>query len=149
MADVLARSRVPAVASTQIHRDVWGKLWGNSNMNPLSALSRADLLQMLDDDGVRGLAIAMMREMSRLGEIIGLQGFDDIDERIATTRKLGAFRTSMLQDVEAGRTLELDPILGSLVELAGKLEIPTPTMDGIYGLTRLLAQSLGEQSQKG
>ncbi|WP_300587690.1 2-dehydropantoate 2-reductase [Marivita sp.] len=149
MADVLARGRVPAVASTQIHRDVWGKLWGNSNMNPLSALSRADLLQILDDDGVRGLAIAMMREMSRLGEIIGLHGFDDIDERIATTRKLGAFRTSMLQDVEAGRTLELDPILGSLVELARKLEIPTPTMDGIYGLTRLLAQSLGEQSQKG
>lgn len=144
----LAGGGVPASASAQIHRDVWGKLWGNSNMNPLSALSRADLVQMLDDDGVRSLAVAMMREMSVLGEKIGLRGFDDIDERIAKTRKLGAFRTSMLQDVEAGRALELDPILGALVELARKLGMSTPTMDGIYGLTRLLAQSLREQPRK-
>lgn len=138
----LARGQVPAAASQQIHADVWGKLWGNSNMNPLSALSRADLSQMLDDDGVRGLAIAMMREMSDVGARIGLHGFDDIEARIQTTRKLGAFRTSMLQDVEAGRTLELRPILGALVELAQKLDVPTPTLDGIYGLTRLLGQAL-------
>lgn len=147
IAKFLARGRVPAAASTQIHRDVWGKLWGNSNMNPLSALSRADALQMLNDDGVRGLVTAMMREMSALGEKIGMQGFDDIDERIATTRKLGAFRTSMLQDVEAGRALELDPILGALVELARKMKVATPTMDGVYGLTRLLAQSLEAKAQ--
>jgi 2-dehydropantoate 2-reductase len=145
IAEFLARGGVPAISSTQIHRDVWDKLWGNSNMNPLSALSRGDASQMLNDDGVRGLASAMMREMSSLGEKIGLSGFDDIDERMATTRKLGAFRPSMLQDVEAGRVLELDPILGGLVELARKLEVLTPTMDGIYGLTRLLAQSLREK----
>lgn len=147
--DCLARGGVPAVASAQIHHDVWNKLWGNSNMNPLSALSRADLSQMLDDDGVRGLTIAMMREMAAVGDRIGLHGFDDIDGRIETTRKLGAFRTSMLQDVEAGRTLELDPILGALVELAYKLNVPTPTMDGVYGLTRLLAQSLQGSAQSG
>ncbi|MBF9043766.1 2-dehydropantoate 2-reductase [Rhodobacterales bacterium HKCCE4037] len=147
IADHLAAGGVPASASAQIHHDVWSKLWGNSNMNPLSALSRADLLQMLDDDGVRALAVTMMQEMSRIGDKIGLRGFDDIEERIAKTRKLGAFRTSMLQDVEAGRALELDPILGALVELARKLDVPTPTMDGIYGLTRLLAQSLREESR--
>ncbi|MFK8033916.1 MAG: 2-dehydropantoate 2-reductase [Hyphomicrobiales bacterium] len=139
----LANGDVPAIVTDKIHREVWSKLWGNSNMNPLSALSRADLSSMLDDDGVRSLAITMMREMSAIGLLIGLDGFDDVDARIETTRKLGAFRTSMLQDVEAGRALELDPILGALVELARKLEVPTPTMDGIYGLTRLLNQSFG------
>lgn len=140
MAGHLARGGIPASASDDIHHDVWSKLWGNSNMNPLSALSRANLSTMLDDDGVRGLAVAMMREMSAVGARIGLTGFDDVDARIAMTRKLGAFRTSMLQDLDAGRALELDPILGALVELARRLDVPTPVMDGVYGLTRLLDQ---------
>ena len=140
----LAKGGIPASATDAIHHAVWSKLWGNSNMNPLSALCRADLSTMLDDDGVRGLAVAMMREMSAVGAQIGLTGFDDVAARIETTRKLGAFRTSMLQDVDAGRALELDPILGALVELARKLDVPTPVMDGIYGLTRLLDQGLRE-----
>lgn len=138
----LAQGGIPASATETIHHAVWSKLWGNSNMNPLSALCRADLSTMLDDDGVRGLAVAMMREMSAVGARIGLTGFDDIEARIGTTRKLGAFRTSMLQDVDAGRALELDPILGALVELARQLDVQTPVMDGVYGLTRLLDQSL-------
>ena len=138
----LGNGGVPAAPTDDIHREVWSKLWGNSNMNPLSALSRADLSSMLDDGGVRGLAITMMREMSTVGARIGLTGFDNVEERIETTRKLGAFRTSMLQDVEGGRALELDPILGALVELARKLDVPTPVMNGVYGLTRLLDQSL-------
>jgi len=142
IAQHLANGGIPAVATESIHREVWSKLWGNSNMNPLSALSRADLSQMLDDDGVRGLAVAMMHEMATLGEHIGLTGFDDSAARIETTRKLGAFRTSMLQDVEAGRQMELAPILGALVELAGKLNVPTPITDGVYGLTRLLGENL-------
>jgi len=142
IAEALARGGVPAQVSDAIHREVWTKLWGNSNMNPLSALSRADLAQMLADDGVRALAGTMMREMAVLGARIGLSGFDDIEARLATTRKLGAFRTSMLQDVDAGRALELDPILGALVELSARLEVPTPVMDGIHGLTRLLDRNL-------
>lgn len=143
----LAEGGIPATATSEIHRAVWSKLWGNSNMNPLSALSRADLSTMLDDDGVRRLAITMMQEMSALGARIGLTGFDDLDARIETTRKLGAFRTSMLQDVDAGRALELDPILGALVELARFLDVPTPVMDGIYGLARLLDQSLAGKAR--
>ncbi|WP_126979091.1 ketopantoate reductase family protein [Frigidibacter oleivorans] len=138
----LAAGGIPASATDAIHRAVWSKLWGNSNMNPLSALCRADLATMLDDEGVRGLALTMMREMSTVGARIGLTGFDDVEARIETTRKLGTFRTSMLQDVDAGRALELDPILGALVELARKLEVPTPVMDGVHGLARLLDQSL-------
>lgn len=142
IADFMAKGALPALATTQIHHEVWSKLWGNSNMNPLSALTRANLSQMLDDAGVRGLAIAMMQEMAQLGERIGLTGFDDIDARISTTRKIGAFRTSMLQDIEAGRAIELDPILGALVELARLLGQPAPFMEGVYGMTRLLDQNL-------
>jgi 2-dehydropantoate 2-reductase len=142
VATLLEAGGIPAEASDEIHRHVWTKLWGNSNMNPLSALTRGDLLQMLDDPYVNGLATTMMREMAEIGTLIGLDGFDDIDARLRTTRRLGAFRTSMLQDVEAGRPMEIGPILGSLVELSRHLGHPTPAMDGVYGLTRLLDKNL-------
>lgn len=142
IADRLASAGIPAAATDQIHHEVWSKLWGNSNMNPLSALARADLSQMLDDDRLRELALTMMREMSTLGEHIGLPGFQDFDARIETTRKLGAIRTSMLQDIEAGRPIEIDPILGGLVELARHLQQPTPAMNGVYALARMLDRNL-------
>jgi 2-dehydropantoate 2-reductase len=94
---------------------------------------------MLEDAGVRGLVETMMAEMAALGERIGLPMGQDIPARIAVTRRLGAFRTSMLQDLEAGRRLELGPLLGSLVELAAHLGQPAPTLAGVHGLTRLLA----------
>ncbi|MEN0076292.1 MAG: 2-dehydropantoate 2-reductase, partial [Paracraurococcus sp.] len=134
---------VPAEAVPDIRREVWLKLWGNSNMNPLSALCRADMRAMLDDDGVRGLAEAMMREMAALGARIGLPIEQSIEERMVVTRRVGAFRTSMLQDLEAGRRLELGPILGGLVELARHLDQPTPVLAGIHGLVRLLAAREG------
>lgn len=145
VAEQLTAGGVPASATEQIHREVWSKLWGNSNMNPLTALARADASQLLDDPGGRGLVIAMMREMAALGERIGLSGFDDFEGRINETRKLGAIRTSMLQDVEAGREIEIGPILGALVELARHLDQPTPVMDGICGLARLLDRNLRER----
>lgn len=142
VAEFLTKGGIPAEASDELHRHVWAKLWSNSNVNPLSALTRGDLEQMLDDPYVKGLATQMMREMSEIGALIGLDGFDDIEGRHTTTRGLGAFRTSMLQDVEAGRPLEIEPILGGLVELAQHLGHPTPAMNGVYGLTRLLNKNL-------
>ncbi|MFC7539967.1 ketopantoate reductase C-terminal domain-containing protein [Siccirubricoccus deserti] len=112
-------------------------------MNPLSALSRADMLAMLDDPGVAGLIEAMMREMAAIGERIGLPIAQDIPTRLQVTRRLGAFRTSMLQDLEARRPLELGPVLGCLVELTQRLEMPAPTLAGVHGLTRLLGRNLG------
>jgi 2-dehydropantoate 2-reductase len=141
--DVFRAGGIPAEAVADIRAEVWSKLWGNCTMNPLSALARADMLQLLDDAGVRGLVLAMMQEMARLGDRIGLSGLGDPEARIAVTRRLGAFRTSMLQDLEAGRALELGPILGALVELANHLEEPAPTLSGVHGLTRLLARGLG------
>lgn len=138
----LRRGGIPAEAVPDIRMEVWLKLWGNSNMNPLSALSRADMQAMLDDDGVRGLVETMMREMGAIGERIGLPIAQSIPDRLTVTRRLGAFRTSMLQDLEAGRVLELGPVLGCLVELARHLAVPAPTLAGIHGLTRLLERSL-------
>lgn len=146
VAELLSSGGVPATATEHIHREVWSKLWGNSNMNPLTALARADASQLLDDPGGRGLVVAMMREMAALGERIGLSGFDDFEGRINETRKLGAIRTSMLQDIEAGREIEIGPILGCLVELAQHLGQPTPVMAGISGLARLLDKNLREKS---
>ncbi len=135
---LLRAGGLPAEPSDDIRMEIWRKLWGNSNMNPLSALSRATLSAMLDDHGVRGLAEAMMREMDAIGGRIGLAPLGDPAARIAVTRRIGAFRTSMLQDLEAGRPLELGPIIGALVEMAERLGEPAPVTRGIHGLVRLL-----------
>lgn len=141
-ADIAAAFRaggVPAEAVPDIRMEVWLKLWGNSNMNPLSALARADAAALLDEAGVRGLVLAMMREMAALGDRIGLPVAQDPEARIAVTRRLGAFRTSMLQDLEARRAMEVGPLLGALCELAGRIGQPAPILAGVHGLLRLLA----------
>ena len=146
LADVVGRLRaggVPAEASAAIRDEIWRKLWGNSNMNPLSALCRATLSDMLDEPGVRGLAEAMMAEMDGLGQRIGLMPLGSIPARMEVTRRIGAFRTSMLQDLEAGRRLELGPVLGALVEMAERLDHPAPVMRGVHGLVRLLERGRG------
>jgi 2-dehydropantoate 2-reductase len=146
LADVVGRLRaggVPAEASAAIRDEIWRKLWGNSNMNPLSALCRATLSDMLDEPGVRGLAEAMMAEMDGLGQRIGLTPLGSIPARMEVTRRIGAFRTSMLQDLEAGRRLELGPVLGALVEMAERLDHPAPVMRGVHGLVRLLERGRG------
>ncbi|MCT4576463.1 2-dehydropantoate 2-reductase [Donghicola sp.] len=142
IAACLQRGGIPIETTDAIHREVWMKLWGNSNMNPLSALARADAAQLHDDPGANTVIKTMMQEMADLGARIGLEGFDDIDGRMATTRKLGPIRTSMLQDVEAGRPFELGPILGALVELAELVDQPVPMMKGIHGLAGLLDRNL-------
>ena len=146
LADVVGRLRaggVPAEASATIRDEIWRKLWGNSNMNPLSALCRATLSDMLDEPGVRGLAEAMMAEMDALGQRIGLMPLGSIPARMEVTRRIGAFRTSMLQDLEAGRRLELGPVLGALVEMAERLDHPAPVMRGVHGLVRLMERGRG------
>lgn len=142
LAEFFNNGDIPAVATKDLHWQVWNKLWGNANANPLSALTRADIAQLYSDEYVVPVAKSVMQEMSDLGTRIGLPGFDDIDRRINDARQLGAFKTSMLQDVEAGRPIELEPILGGLVELARHLDHPTPMMDTLYGLARLLDRNL-------
>jgi 2-dehydropantoate 2-reductase len=133
---------VPARVVPDIRTEVWSKLWGNMSMNPLSALCRAGLTDMIDDPGTHGMMVMLMQEMAAIGDRIGLPLTEDIPARIAVARRLGAFRTSMLQDLEAGRRLELGPIIGGLVELAERLGVEVPVTRGVHGLTRLLAENL-------
>jgi 2-dehydropantoate 2-reductase len=134
---------VPAVASPDIRAELWAKLWGNMNMNPISALTQAGAADMLANPLLRELAAGMMREMEAVGAKLGLRLPMGVDDRIALTAKLGNFRTSMLQDLDAGRPLETEPILGVVVELADALAVPVPLSRGVLGLTRQLAASRG------
>lgn len=143
LAEAFAAGAVPASAVADIRAEVWSKLWGNMSMNPLSVLARADLARLIDDRGTHAMMAMLMREMAAIGERIGLPLPGDIEDRIAVARRLGAFRTSMLQDMEAGRRLELGPIIGAVVELADRLGLEIPAIRGVEGLTRLLADHLG------
>jgi len=119
-----------------IRGDIWAKLWGNMNMNPLSALTGSTADRLLDDPFTHALIVRMMEEAAAIGGELGLSTGMTIDARLAVTRELGAFKTSMLQDMEAGRPLEIGPILGVFPELGRKLGVPTPFCDAILGLLR-------------
>jgi 2-dehydropantoate 2-reductase len=129
--------------SPRIQRDVWFKLWGNLTMNPLSALCGATADRILDDELVRGFATRCMQEAAAVGARIGLPIDTDPEDRHAVTRKLGAFRTSMLQDVDAGRPVELDALVGAVRDLARQVQVPTPAIDALFGLARLHARTHG------
>jgi 2-dehydropantoate 2-reductase len=129
--------------SDRIQRDVWFKLWGNMTMNPLSALTGAPCDRILDDPLVRAYASAVMREAQTLGSAIGIPITEDPETRHDVTRKLGRFKTSMLQDCEAGRPLELDALVGAVREIGAHLGLATPHIDALFGLTRLMAQQRG------
>jgi 2-dehydropantoate 2-reductase len=130
---------VNADISQRIRHDVWAKLWGNMNMNPLSALTRCGTSKLLADADVRELCIRMMEEMQACAQRLDLQINMKPAERIAVTQRLGDFKTSMLADLEAGRPLELAPQLGAVAEIAHRLDVPAPFVRAILGLTRLLS----------
>lgn len=130
-----------------IRSQVWAKLWGNMNMNPLSALTGSTLDRLLDDPFTRALALRMMEEAEAIGQRLDVSTGMTAEARMAVTRQLGAVKTSMLQDLEAGRPLEIDPILGVFPELGRKLGVATPYCDAVLGLLRQRAASLGAQGQ--
>jgi 2-dehydropantoate 2-reductase len=130
---------INAEISRRIRHEVWAKLWGNMNMNPLSALTRSGTARMLADADVRQLCLRMMEEMQVCARRLDLQTSVTPAERIAVTQRLGDFKTSMLADLEAGRPLELAPQLGAVAEIAQRLDVPAPFVRAILGLTRLLA----------
>jgi 2-dehydropantoate 2-reductase len=132
------------VESTEtIRQAFWIKLWGNMNMNPISALTGSTADRILDDPLTYALVERMMEEAASIGERLGLSYGMSIADRIAVARKLGAFKTSMLQDLEASRPLELMPILGVFPELGRKLGVPTPFCDAVLGLLRQRAVNSG------
>jgi 2-dehydropantoate 2-reductase len=141
LAATFARAGITTVVSPDIRMDTWTKLWGNMNMNPLSALTRATSGRLLDDDDVRALCLRMMEEMAAVGAKLGLPFTMSAAERMANTRKLGDFRTSMLQDLQSGVPLEYRPQLGAVVEVARRTGTPAPFCEAVLGLIRQLSNS--------
>ena len=130
-------------STDDIRAEIWAKLWGNMNMNPLSALTGSTADRLLDDPLTHALALRMMEEADAIGQRLGLSTGMSASQRVAVTRQLGAFKTSMLQDMEARRPLEIDPILGVFPELGRRLDVPTPFCDAVLGLLRQRAANSG------
>lgn len=129
--------------AARIQQDVWFKLWGNMTMNPVSALTGATADRVLDDPLVRAFLSRAMAEASEIGARIGLPIDISPEERHQVTRKIGAFKTSMLQDVEARRPIELDALVGAVQEIGAAVGVATPSVDAVLGLTRLFARIRG------
>ena len=132
-----------ASASAQIQKDVWYKLWGNMTVNPISAITGATTDLILKDDLVRDFVSKVMLEAKAIGEKIGIPIAQMPEDRHAVTMKLGAFKTSMLQDVEAGKTVELDALVSGVRELGQLTQVSTPYTDALLGLSRLHASVRG------
>jgi 2-dehydropantoate 2-reductase len=143
LAALLGQAGFDVTVSERIQREVWFKLWGNMTMNPVSALTGAPCDRILDDPLVRGLCSAVMLEAQAIGAAFGIPIAQPPEDRHAVTRKLGRFKTSMLQDAEAGRPLELDALLGTVREIGQHLGLATPHLDALFGLARLMARERG------
>lgn len=140
----LERAGLQIERSEAIQRDIWFKLWGNMTMNPVSVLTGATCDRILDDPQVAAFCLAIMEEAKTIGARIGCPIEQSGEERSAVTRQLGAFKTSMLQDAEAGRgPLEIDALVASVREIGQHVGVPTPQIDALLGLVRLHAQTRG------
>jgi 2-dehydropantoate 2-reductase len=142
-AALLQRAGFTVEPSADIRRDIWFKLWGNMTTNPISALTRATSDKILDDDLVRAFMARAMDEAAAIGAAIACPIAQSAEDRMTVTRQLGAFKTSMLQDAEAGRRLELDALVGAVREIGARVGVPTPNIDAVFGLTRLMAAQTG------
>ena len=136
LAHLAAAGGVDCPVSPDIRTEIWSKLWGNASMNPVSALTRRGSNGLLGEPRLLELLRTLMAEFARVGERIGLKLPMSVEERLAVARKLGDFRTSMLNDAEAGRPLEVEGLLGVVVELAEKLGEPVPASRAVYALAR-------------
>jgi 2-dehydropantoate 2-reductase len=143
LAAVLSKAGFETEVSQRIQYDIWYKLWGNMTTNPVSAFTGATSDRILDDELVRGFCNAVMTEAAAIGERIGLKIAQTPVDRNAVTRKLGAFKTSMLQDVEAGKPVEIDALLSVVREIGQKVGVTTPNLDILLGLARLHARVHG------
>lgn len=148
IADAFKAAGFKAPISSDIRSEIWLKVWGNLSFNPISALTHATLEEICTWQPTRDLAANMMREVQAIGEKLGVQFKVSLDKRIAGAQAVGAHKTSMLQDVEAGRPLELQALVASVIELGRITGMPTPTIDAVYALASLLADRLQARQGK-
>jgi 2-dehydropantoate 2-reductase len=148
LSELFTRAGFKSPALADVRTEIWTKLWGNLTFNPVSALTHATLEDLCRFPQTRALATAMMREAQTVGEAFGIRFRLSIDKRIAGAESIGAHKTSMLQDIEHGRATEVDALLGSVIELARLVSVPTPHLDAIYAVTKLLGETVARSGSK-
>jgi 2-dehydropantoate 2-reductase len=141
LAELLRSAGFKATVSARIQADIWYKLWGNMTMNPISALTGATCDRILDDPLLNRYTLAIMAEAAAIGERIGCPIGQSGEDRNAVTRKLGAFKTSMLRDAQAGRPLEIDALVTAVTEIGAKVGVPTPHTDALLGMVRVFEEA--------
>jgi 2-dehydropantoate 2-reductase len=143
LSKVLVAAGLKAPVRADIRSDIWVKLWGNLSFNPISALTGATLAEIAGDKATRALARQMMIEAQTIGEKLGVRFAVDVDRRIDGAGEVGAHKTSMLQDLERGRPMEIDALVGAVAELGRLTGIATPTVDAVLALVRQLGRLRG------
>jgi 2-dehydropantoate 2-reductase len=144
IAAALTQAGFECVQSSFIEKDYWVKLLGNVSFNPVSALTLATAERLIADTEVKAYMVAIMREVLAIGRAVGVDADIDPEARIDMARNLGKFKTSMLQDLEAGKSLEIDGLLTGTLEVARKAGVPAPYTQSLAGLARLRAQSTAQ-----
>ena len=146
IAELFKKAGLKSPVLTNIRSEIWLKLWGNLTFNPISALTQATLVDICQFPPSRALAASMMTEAQTIANKLGIEFRVSLEKRIAGAESVGRHKTSMLQDVEAGRALEIDALVGSVMELGRLTQTATPHIDAVYACTRLLANMLRESS---
>ena len=145
VSETLKNAGFKAPVVSDIRAELWTKLWGNLSFNPVSALTHATLEDLCRFPLTRNLVADMMREAQGVGEALGIRFRIGIEKRIAGGEAVGPHKTSMLQDIEAGRPVEADALIGSVIELGRIVNVPTPHLDTAYALVKLLSKTLSDQ----
>jgi 2-dehydropantoate 2-reductase len=145
VSECFTRAGFKAPVLADIRAEIWLKLWGNLTFNPISSLAHATLADICQFPLTRELAAEMMREAQAVAHKLGIEFRVTLDKRIAGAEKVGKHKTSMLQDIEAGRAPEIDALVGSVVELGRLTGTPTPHIDTVYALVKLLAKTMDDE----
>lgn len=148
IAEALIASGLRCRITARIRHEIWVKVLGNASLNPVSALTRATLVQMVRDPGVSRVIRNVMQEVEAVSHKLGMELPVSIDQRMAGAEKVGEHKTSMLQDLEAGRPMELEALVGAVVELGERVGLSMPYTRTVYGCAKLLGQSATPQSSK-
>jgi 2-dehydropantoate 2-reductase len=144
VAELFTNAGIKSETTSRIRDALWTKLWGNIAFNPLSVLTGATMGRMADDPGVRTVLRAAMVEMQAVAERLGARFDKDVEARIDEARYVGDFKTSMLQDFEAGRPVEIDAMVGAVIEFGRRVGVATPMLEAIGALTRLRAATVAQ-----
>lgn len=148
LSELLIAASLKAPVLDDIRSEIWLKLWGNMSFNPISALTHATLVDICQEPSTRALAASMMREAQAIAESVGAKFRVPIEKRIAGAEKIGKHKTSTLQDVEAGRRVEIDALIGSVIELGELTGVATPSTSAVYALMKLLDKTMAHEHAK-